>query len=84
MIHVPVDVVIHVPGYAPAGVRVCGMGCPTSVSRRVAGNAPAATMRRCMVATMSATMMRHRVAAAMSATMAAVATTSGDCHSRDH
>ena len=63
------------------------MGCPASVamvSRRMAGNAPAATMRRCMVATMPATVMRHRVAAAMSATMAAVAATSGDCHSRDH
>jgi hypothetical protein len=60
------------------------MGCPASVSRRVASDAPAATMRRCMVAAMPATMMRHRVAAAMSATMAAVATASGDCHSRDY
>jgi hypothetical protein len=34
---------------------------------------------------MPATMMRHRVTAAMSATMsAAVTTTSGGCHSRDH
>ena len=64
---------------------MCGMGCPTSVSRRVVGNAPAATMRRCMVAAMPATMMRHRVTAAMSATMSpAVAATSGGCHSRDH
>ena len=87
MIHVPVDVVIHVPGYAPAGVRVCGMGCPASVAMvtcRVACYAPAAMMRRCMVAAMPATMMRSRMAAVMSATMSAVAATSGDCHSRDH
>ena len=55
------------------------------VSCRVARNASAAMMHRCMAGAMSATMMRHRVTAAMSATMsAAVATTSGGCHSRDH
>jgi hypothetical protein len=42
-------------------------------------------MRRCMAGAMPATMMRHRVTAALSATMsAAVTTTSGGCHSRDH
>ena len=51
----------------------------------MASNAPAAMMHRCMAAAMPTTMMRHRVAAAMSATMsAAVAATSGECHSRDH
>ena len=56
-----------------------------SVSCRVASNAPAAMMRRCMAGAMPATMMRHPVTAAMSATMsAAVAPTSGGCHSRDH
>jgi hypothetical protein len=55
------------------------------VTCRVASNAPTAMMRRCMACTMPATMMRHRVTAAMSATMsAAVAATSGGCHSRDH
>jgi hypothetical protein len=38
-------------------------------------------MHRCMAGAMPATMMRHRVTAAMSA---AVAATSGGCHSRDH
>lgn len=64
------------------------MRCPTPVtmmSGRAASNAPAAMMHRCMAAAMPATMMRHRVTAAMSATMsAAVAATSGGCHSRDH
>jgi hypothetical protein len=64
------------------------MGCPASVamvSGRVARNAPAAVMCRCMAAAMPATMMRSRMAAVMSATMsAAVAATSGGCHSRDH
>ena len=86
-IHAPVYVLAHVPVYAPAGVRVCGMGCPASVamvSRRVAGNAPAAVMRRCMAAAMPAAMMRSRMAAVMSGTMSAVAATSGDRHSRDH
>jgi hypothetical protein len=65
-------------------VRVCRMRCPTPVtmvSGRAASNAPAAMMHRCMAAAMPATMMRHRVTAAMSA---AVAATSGGCHSRDH
>jgi uncharacterized membrane protein YjjB (DUF3815 family) len=64
------------------------MGCPASVAMvtcRVACYAHAAMMRRCMAGAMPATMMRHRVTAAMSATMsAAVAATSGGCHSRDH
>jgi hypothetical protein len=64
------------------------MRCPTPVtmvSGRAASNAPAAMMHRCVAAAMPATMMRHRVTAAMSATMsAAVAATSGGCHSRDH
>jgi hypothetical protein len=51
------------------------------VSCRMASNAPAAMMHRRMAAAMPATMMRHRVTAAMSA---AVAATSGGCHSRDH
>jgi hypothetical protein len=42
-------------------------------------------MHRCVTSAMPATMMRHRVTAPMSATMsAAVAATSGRCHSRDH
>jgi hypothetical protein len=58
---------------------------PAPVSCRVAGNAPAAMMCRCVTGAMPATVMRHRVTAAMSATMsAAVAATSGGCHSRDH
>jgi hypothetical protein len=57
------------------------MRCPTSVSYRVASNAPAAMMHRCMAGAMPATMMRSRMAAVMSATMSA---TSGGCHSRDH
>jgi hypothetical protein len=64
------------------------MGCPASVAMvtcRVACYVHAAMMRRCMAGAMPATMMRHRVTAAMSATMsAAVTTTSGGCHSRDH
>jgi hypothetical protein len=51
------------------------------VSCRMASNAPGAMMHRRMAAAMPATMMRHRVTAAMSA---AVAATSGGCHSRDH
>ena len=69
-------------------MRVWRMRRPASVtvvSCRVARNAPAAMMHRCMAAAMPATMMRHRVTAAMSATMtAAVSATSGGCHSRDH
>jgi hypothetical protein len=66
-------------------MRVCRVRRPTSVSCRVASDAPAAMMRRCMAGAMPATMMRHRVTAAMSATMSAtVAATSGGRHSRDH
>jgi len=54
------------------------------VSRRVAGNAPAAVMCRWIAGAMPAAMMRSRMAAVMSATMSAVAATSGDRHSRDH
>jgi hypothetical protein len=55
------------------------------MSGRAASNAPAAMMHRYVAPPMPATMMRHRVTAAMSATMsAAVAATSGGCHSRDH
>jgi hypothetical protein len=60
------------------------MRCPTPVtmvSCRAARNAPANMMHRCMAGAMPATMMRHRVTATMSA---AVAATSGGCHSRDH
>ena len=62
-------------------MRVCRMRRSISVSCRVASNAPAAMMRRCMAGAMPATMMRHPVTAAMSTTMSA---TSGECHSRDH
>jgi hypothetical protein len=51
------------------------------MSGRAASNAPAAMKRRCVAAAMPATMVRHRVTATMSA---AVAATSGGCHSRDH